>query len=661
MATTPSLAPTYDPERAAFYAPIPAGPSAARQPRPTKKLLASISFSSFFLLALILFIANQGRQGPQPKLDDLITQTPSASADSFFPARPTVEPPSRGVAQGVSEKVFRPVGGGGNLSFTWTNFMLSWQRTAYHFQPEKNWINDPNGPLYYNGWYHLFYQYNPDSAVWGNITWGHAVSMDLIHWLHLPLSVVPDQWYDINGVWSGSSTILPDGRIIMLYTGDTYDVVQVQCLAYPANLSDPLLLNWVKDPSNPVLVPPPGIGHKDFRDPTTAWLSPDGHKWRITIGSKVNKTGISLVYETKDFVKYNLLDGYLNAVPGTGMWECIDFYPASLIEANGLDTSANGQGIKHVMKASLDDDKNDYYALGTYDPINNKWIADDPELNVGIGLRYDYGKYYASKTFYDQKKQRRILWGWIRETDAEELDVLKGWSGVQSIPRTVLFDKKTGSNILQWPVEEIESLRSDIVEFNDVKLRPGSVTPLKVGSASQLDLVASFEIDHKESVEAIVGEAETGYDCPTSGGAAKRGVLGPFGVVVLADETLSELTPIYFYTAKGHNGKTETHFCADGLRSSEAADVDKIVYGSKVPVLDGEKLSIRSLVDHSIIESFAQGGRTVITSRIYPTKAIDGSARVFLFNNATGISVTASVKIWKMESADIRPFPLDQL
>ncbi|KAL0359030.1 UNVERIFIED_CONTAM: Beta-fructofuranosidase, soluble isoenzyme I [Sesamum angustifolium] len=145
------------------------------------------------------------------------------------------------------------------------------------------------GPLFHKGWYHLFYQYNQESAVWGNITWGHAVSRDLIHWLHLPYAMVPDQWYDVNGVWTGSATILPDGRIMMLYTGDTHDVVQVQCLAYPADLSDPLLLKWVKYPNNPVMVPPPGIGHKDFRDPTTAWLSPDGDKWRITIGSKINK------------------------------------------------------------------------------------------------------------------------------------------------------------------------------------------------------------------------------------------------------------------------------------------------------------------------------------------------------------------------------------
>ncbi|KAG6429548.1 hypothetical protein SASPL_107600 [Salvia splendens] len=474
------------------------------------------------------------------------------------------------------------------------------------------------GPLFHKGWYHLFYQYNQESAVWGNITWGHAVSKDLIHWFHLPYAMVPDQWYDVNGVWTGSATILPDGQIIMLYTGDTTDAVQVQCLAYPANLSDPLLIDWVKSPSNPVLFPPPGIGSKDFRDPTTAWLSPGGDKWRITIGSKVNKTGISMVYETSDFIKYDLLDGYLHHVAGTGMWECIDFYPVSLTDSNGLDTSVNGPGVKHVMKASMDDDRHDYYAIGTYDPIGNKWTPDNPELDVG-------------------------------------LDLMKGWACVQSIPRTVVYDQKTGTDLLQWPVEELESLRGDSVEA-DVKLGPGSIVPVAIDSASQLDVEVSFEVE-QEAVEAAP-EAGAGYDCTTSGGAANRGFLGPFGILVLADDNLTESTPIYFYVAKGPNGKTESHFCADELRSSQAPDVVKTVYGSSVPVVDGEKFSIRSLVDHSIVESFAQGGRRVITSRVYPTKAINGAARVFLFNNATGASVTASLKIWKMGSADIRQFPL---
>ncbi|KAL2550176.1 Acid beta-fructofuranosidase 3 [Forsythia ovata] len=660
MATYLSKTPAYDLEDATYYSPIPDQPPATSAPaghRRSKKLLASILFSSFFLLSLILlFIKHQPESAVSQTKFNGTNQEKSSTSKPISPATRT-PPPSRGVSQGVSEKAFR-LAGSENVSYSWTKTMLSWQRTSYHFQPEDNWMNDPNGPLYYKGWYHLFYQYNPDSAVWGTISWGHAVSKDLIHWFYLPFAMVPDQWYDISGVWTGSATFLPDGRIVMLYTGDTVDIVQVQCLAYPANLSDPLLLDWVKYSGNPVLFPPPGIGVKDFRDPTTAWLSPDGDKWRFTIGSKVNKTGISLVYETADFKSYDMLDGYLHEVPGTGMWECVDFYPVSTKEVNGLDTSVNGPGIKHVLKASLDDDKNDYYALGTYDQFENKWVPDDPELDVGIGLRYDYGKYYASKTFYDQNKQRRILWGWVRETDSEYDDLLKGWASVQSIPRTVVFDQKTGSNLLQWPVIEVEELRSKSVEFDNVKLGPGSISPLKVGSPSQMDIVASFEID-KDAFEGTV-EANSSYSCPTSGGAANRGKLGPFGIIVFADETLSEGTPIYFYVAKGANGKAETHFCADELRSSEAPDVYKVVYGSKVPIIDGEKYSLRSLVDHSIVESFAQGGRTVITSRIYPTKAINGAARVFLFNNATGVSVTASVKIWNMGSADIRHFPFNQ-
>lgn len=88
------------------------------------------------------------------------------------------------------------------------------------------------GPLFYKGLYHFFYQYNPNGDVWGDIAWGHAVSMDLIHWLHLPLVMVPDQWYDANGVWTGSATLLDDGSIVMLYTGSTDNFVQVIILKF---------------------------------------------------------------------------------------------------------------------------------------------------------------------------------------------------------------------------------------------------------------------------------------------------------------------------------------------------------------------------------------------------------------------------------------------
>ncbi|RDY00284.1 Beta-fructofuranosidase, soluble isoenzyme I, partial [Mucuna pruriens] len=559
-----------------------------------------------------------------------------------------IEKQLRGVAEGVSAKSNPYLSQ--IPSYNWTNAMLSWQRTAFHFQPQRNWMN---GPLFYMGWYHIFYQYNPDSAVWGNITWGHAVSRDLIHWLYLPIALLPDTWFDMNGVWSGSATLLPDGKIVMLYTGNTNENVQVQNVAYPANLSDPLLRDWVKYANNPVLVPPPGIGSKDFRDPTTAWIGPD-EKWRVTIGSKLNKTGLSLVYRTKDFIHYEVSDHYLHAVPGTGMWECVDFYPVSVNGDEGLDTSENGPEVKHVLKASLDDTKVDHYAIGTYFVENDTWVPDNPHEDVGIGLKLDYGRYYASKTFYDQHKHRRVLWGWINESDSETADLKKGWASLQTIPRTVVFDNKTRTNVLQWPVEEVESLRLSSSEFEGVVVKPGSVVPLDIGPATQLDIFAEFEIDFLASKRKGFGKENVGC----GSGAVDRSALGPFGILAIADDQLSELTPIYFHVSSTtSDGSLTTSFCVDETRSSKARDVSKVVFGSKVPVVRDEKLSMRVLVDHSIIESFGQGGRTVISSRVYPTEAIYGAARLFLFNNATDINIKASLKIWQLNSAFIRPFP----
>ncbi|KOM24937.1 hypothetical protein LR48_Vigan27s000700 [Vigna angularis] len=600
--------------------------------KPSKGICV-ILYSIVFLLSLLALTMIKS-QNHLEKLEN--SNTESSPFDS------NISP--RGLAQGVSPKsnpsLFQKV------SYNWTNAMFSWQRTAFHFQPQKNWMN---GPLFHMGWYHLFYQYNPDSAVWGNITWGHAVSRDMIHWLYLPIAMLPNKWYDINGVWTGSATILPDGKIRMLYTGDTNQYVQVQNLAYPANLSDPLLLDWVKYAGNPILVPPPGIGSKDFRDPTTGWIGPD-EKWRVAIGSKKGKTGLSLVYTTIDFINFEQNDHYLHAVPGTGMWECLDFYPVSINGSKGLDTSVNGPYVKHVLKASLDNARVDSYAIGTYFVENDTWVPDNPLKDVGIGLLLDYGRYYASKTFYDKEKGRRILWGWVNETDIESDDLRKGWASLQTIPRTVSFDNKTGTNLLLWPVEEVESLRLSSDEFEGVVVKPGSVVPLNISLATQLDIFAEFEIEWLNSES--IGESNIGCG---RGGVADRSAFGPFGLLAIADDSLSEQTPIYFRLSN-----TTTFFCVDETRSSKASDVAKPIYGSKVPILSDEKLSMRVLVDHSIIESFAQGGRIVITSRIYPTEAIYGAARLFVFNNATDINIKISLKIWQLNSAFIRPFPFDQ-
>ncbi|WOL13670.1 beta-fructofuranosidase 1-like [Canna indica] len=622
--------------------------SAARRRLP----ILAISLAALFLAGVVVVAVIVGGGDSQDR-----TTLPPGDASAIS---------SRGPADGVSEKtsgarVLFLAGQEESSSFQWTNDMLDWQRTAFHFQPLNNWMNDPNAPLFYKGWYHLFYQYNPSGAVWGNITWGHAVSRDLVRWFHLPLALFPDQWYDSNGAWTGSATVLPsDGRLVVLYTGSTNESVQVQNLVVPADPNDSLLLRWSKSDANPVLLPPAGVAPYDFRDPTTAWIDSEGF-WRVAIGTKDDAhAGIAIVYRTADFLNYELLPGVLHRVVGTGMWECVDFYPVATggnAMGEGLDASVPaGNGVKHVLKASMDDDRHDYYAIGSYDLEKNAWVPDNPEADVGIGLRYDWGKFYASKTFFDPAKQRRVLWGWVGETDSEAADVKKGWASLQAIPRTVVFDVKTGSNLIQWPVEEVESLRMSSRKYGNIKLVPGSIFPLDVvGMATQLDIVAEFEIDPVALTATV--EADVGYNCSTSGGAAARGMLGPFGLLVLADEGLSEQTAVYFYIAKGTDGQLTTHFCHDETRSSRANDIVKRVVGSRVPVLDGEKLSVRILVDHSIVESFGQKGRACITSRVYPTRAIYSAARVFLFNNASSANViTKSITTWQMNSTFNHPF-----
>nr|POE72613.1 beta-fructofuranosidase, insoluble isoenzyme cwinv1 [Quercus suber] len=154
-------------------------------------------------------------------------------------------------------------------------------RTSYHFQPPKNWMNGMIWPMLYKGIYHLFFQYNPKGAVWGNIVWGHSTSTDLVNWIPHETAIYPSQPSDINGCWSGSTTILPEGRPVILYTGIDPNNHQVQNLAMPKNLSDPFLREWVKSHDNPLMAPNSynKINSSSFRDPTTGWLGRDGY-WR---------------------------------------------------------------------------------------------------------------------------------------------------------------------------------------------------------------------------------------------------------------------------------------------------------------------------------------------------------------------------------------------
>uniref|UniRef100_A0A0C9RSZ1 TSA: Wollemia nobilis Ref_Wollemi_Transcript_14316_2269 transcribed RNA sequence n=1 Tax=Wollemia nobilis TaxID=56998 RepID=A0A0C9RSZ1_9CONI len=134
-------------------------------------------------------------------------------------------------------------------------------------------------------------------------------------------------------------------------------------------------------------------------------------------------------------------------------------------------------------------------------------------------------------------------------------------------------------------------------------------------------------------------------------GAASKTVVGPFGLLVLASKNLDEQTAVFFRVGI-HQKQFKLLMCSDQSRSSSQTDVDKTTYGSFVPFNDKERnLSLRVLVDHSIVESFGEGGKTCITSRVYPTIAIGGDAHLYLFNNGTSSVTATQLTAWNMASA----------
>ncbi|KAL2525634.1 Beta-fructofuranosidase [Abeliophyllum distichum] len=526
-------------------------------------------------------------------------------------------------------------------------------RTSYHFQPPKNWMNDPNGPMYYKGVYHLFYQHNPYAAVAGNISWAHSISYNLIDWMHLDNAINPTKPYDINGCWSGSATILPGvKKPIILYTGDNFKNQQVQNLAVPKNMSDPLLREWVKSGRNPVMTPGNGIDPMMYRDPTTAWRGSD-KIWRVIIGGQINGHGTAILYKSKDFVNWIRSKNPLHSSNKTGMWECPDFYPVSSRGKKGLDSSFKGRDTKHVLKASFGD--HDYYVIGNYESKMDRYSADVDFMDSIVQLRYDYGMFYASKSFYDSHKKRRILWGWVTEADSKSDDINKGWSGIQSIPRTILLDK-TGKQLVQWPIKELEKLRARQVSLHNIEIKGGTVFEISGITASQADVEVLFELPRfKDQIELMDTKSVDPQQLCSQKNASVRGVLGPFGLLVLASNDLTEQTAIFFRIFKGYD-KFVVLMCSDQSRSSLKRDVDKKIFGAFVDVDPSQKISLRTLIDRSTVESFGGKGKACITARVYPELAIDNKSHLYAFNYGTRSVRISRLRAWSMKKAQIVEF-----
>ena len=314
------------------------------------------------------------------------------------------------------------------------------QHPSYHFSPISNWMNDPNGLTYWKGNYHLFFQYNPAAPVWGNIHWGHASSKDLLHWKHLPIALAPDpQGADAGGCYSGC-VVDNKGVPTLIYTGV---FPEAQCLATSKN---PELLEWTKHPQPVIPRPPEGMQIEGFRDPCV-WQ--EANEWRMVLGSGLTDVGGAvLLYRSKDLLDWQymevLFSGNLKSVDpfwtGT-MWECPCFFPL---------------GDKWVLIVSVYSAKGPLYVIyytGEYRV--DRFEPDGPPrlLDYGAGACF-----YAPQTFVE-RKGRRVMFGWLRESRSVEEQSKAGWSGALSLPRYLSLSEE-GDLICALP-EGIQALRGD--------------------------------------------------------------------------------------------------------------------------------------------------------------------------------------------------------
>ncbi|PPD77325.1 hypothetical protein GOBAR_DD25749 [Gossypium barbadense] len=420
-------------------------------------------------------------------------------------------------------------------------------RTAYHFQSPRNWMN---GPMQYKGVYHLFYQYNPNSAWFGDgMVWAHSASYDLINWFGLDHALVPSKPFDAISCISGSATILPGDKPVILYT---------------------------------------------------------------VIGSYSNNQGMAILYKSQDFIHWTMHQDPLYSSSKTEMWVCPDFFPVSINDTNGVDTSIENPSVRHVMKASFN--SHDVY-IGTYVNEQERFLPDADFTGTSSDLRFDYGKFYASKSFFDSKKNRRILCAWVNESDSMEDDLKKGWSGLQ--------------------------------------LESGSIFEVSGITASQADIEIMFELPKLEEAEFIDTSLVDPQLICDKQDASVTEKFRPFDLLALATMDLTEQTAIFFRVFRDHKDY-KVLMCSDQKRSSLRNELDKTTYGAFVDIdPQREMVSLRTLIDHSIIESFGGKGRSVITTRVYPELAINDEAHLFAFNNGSLSVKVSRLNAWSMNKAQI--------
>ena len=321
-------------------------------------------------------------------------------------------------------------------------------RPIYHFHPPANWMNDPNGTIYHNGYYHLFYQHNPYGDEWGHMHWGHARSTDLVHWEHLPIALWPSLETDEEHVFSGCARVNGAGEPLLFYTSvKSGDREHRAANEQWAAIGDTDWITWQKHPANPILALETHGGPAfdgDWRDPFI--FEEAGRTFMIVGGNTESVAGVALYEATNDSLanwRYHKLL-YQTARTATRFMECPNFFK---VGNKWILLTSPYQPIEYIVGDF------DVTSL-TFTPLH------EGVLDPGIG---ETPNFYASNILYDENG-RAILLGWVRGFPPG-----RGWNGCLALPRILTIGPDGRPH--QMPVPQLQQLRREHVAISDLQLQ----------------------------------------------------------------------------------------------------------------------------------------------------------------------------------------------
>ncbi|ASU36722.1 glycoside hydrolase family 32 protein [Mucilaginibacter xinganensis] len=476
-------------------------------------------------------------------------------------------------------------------------------RPAYHFSPPANWTNDPNGLIYLNGVFHLYYQHNPFENKWGHMSWGHATSKDLVTWKNLPVAIPEAVSKDtVTWIYSGSAVLDKNnssgfgkngrGPLVAIFTADQpKQHKESQFIGY----SNDGGLSYKMYAHNPVI----DLNMRDFRDPNVFWYAP-AKKWIMTV-SMVDDHLVRF-YGSENLKDWTKLSDFGPAGFTKNGWECPSLLP--------LAVDGNPANIKWVLFVSAGGDHGPFmqYFVGDFDGVTFKSdYANDKVLTV------DYGDaFYAAIAWRDAPQNKKILLGWLQSGKPETYP----WKGQMSIPHDLSLKTSPDGLILQ-------QLPSAIVTNALAKYAAGKVLVKKNLNlnASAIKLSGRNRFNKNaywiDAAFSINDSKITGFNVTEKPGSGRT-------------------------VTVGYDAEKEVLFvdCTGSEKANKSPE--HLVQTAPMKAVNG-LVNIKLLLDKSSLEVFGNNGERVISTMIYPDKDATGLS-VFSDGKAT----VKLLKIWDM-------------